>query len=322
MKTVIIQPRSPLRPLLPLVRKLRSWAWKFHDRTSRRLIINGGKVRFMDAELEFPENVALNYTTPLFWHGPEAYEPATSRTIALLAGRSTLFLDVGSNIGIYAVYVGAKFPQVKVIAFEPVPVICEKNRAFHRTNRLSDQVTHALALSDHDGPQKIYLPNYDTNVDDEETATLNANSWQAHAEKVETLEIQCLTLDTFAAANPLPAGPCCLKIDVEGCEAAVLRGGKKFLAERRPWIICEILPREDYDATTRTLRNNNREVLRLLAELGYAPFAITADGFFRMSAEDFARPRNLKDFLLVPKEKIVGDVSYLAPENAGEFFSA
>jgi FkbM family methyltransferase len=266
--------------------------------------------------------VALNYTTPLYWHGPEAYEPATSRTIALLAGRSKLFLDVGSNIGIYAVYVGVKFPQVEVIAFEPVPFICEKNRAFHRANRLPDHITKNLALSDHDGPQKIFIPVFDTNVDDEETATLNANSWQAHAEKVETVEIQCLTLDTFAATNPLPAGPCCLKIDVEGCEAAVLRGGKKFLAKHRPWIICEILPREDFDPATKILRNNNREALQLVEELNYVPFAIIGDGFFRMTAADFARPRNLKDFLLAPKEKITDDIFYLALENLGEIYSA
>ena len=88
MKDFIIKPGSPLRKLFPLVRKLRGWAWKFHDRTGIRLVISGGRVKFMDVELEFPENVALTYTTPLFWNGPEAYEAPTSRTIALLARMS------------------------------------------------------------------------------------------------------------------------------------------------------------------------------------------------------------------------------------------
>ena len=321
MKDLLIKPGSPLRKLFPLVQKLRGWAWKFHDRTGIRLIISGGKVRFMDAELEFPENVALTYTTPLFWNGPEAYEAPTSRTIALVAGKSKLFLDIGSNIGIYAVYVGVKFPAVKTIAFEPVPAIWEKNRAFHRANKLSDQVTLNLALSDQDGPQKIFLPIL-AGIEEEQTATLNEKSWQAHAEKVQAIEIQCLTLDTFAAKNPLPAGPCCVKIDVEGFEAAVFRGAKQFLAERRPWIVCELLPCEEFDPVTRTKHNNNREPLAVLEELNYAAFAITAEGFFRMSAADFSRPRSLKDFLLIPKEKISADVSYLAPENVGEMFSA
>lgn len=322
MKNIVVQPGSLWREFLPLIRKLRGWAWKFHDRTGIRFVISGGKVTFMDAELEFPENVALTYTTPLFWSGPEAYEAPTSRTIALLAGKSKLFLDIGSNIGIYAVYVGVKFPQVKTIAFEPVPVIWEKNRAFHRANKLSDAVTLNLALSDRDGVQKLFLPVFNTGIEEEQTATLNEKSWQAHAEKVEAIEIQCLTLDTFVAQNPLPAGPVCVKIDVEGFEAAVFRGAKKFLTERRPWIVCELLPCEEYDPVTRTLRNNNREPLALIEELNYAAFAITPDGFFRMNAVDFARPRSLKDFLLIPKEKIAGDISYLALENIGEIFAA
>jgi FkbM family methyltransferase len=272
----------------------------------------------LDAELEFPENVALLYTTPLFWNGPDAYEAPTSRTIALLAGRSKLFLDVGSNIGIYAVYAGVKFPQVQTIAFEPVPAIWKKNCAFHRANHLSDTITRNLALSDRDGPRQIFMPVFSTGLEEEQTATLNEHSWQAHEEKVEAIEIQCLTLDTFAASNQLPAGMCCLKIDVEGFEAAVLRGGKKFIAERRPWIVCELLPCEEFDPVTRTKHNNNRAALTVLAELGYVAFAITGDGFFRMTSADFSRPRGLKDFLLAPAEKIAPDISYLALSSLAE----
>ena len=322
MKNIIVKPSSPLRKLFPFVGALRHWAQKFHDRSGERLIISGGKISFMDAELVFPENVAMTYTTPLFWSGPEAYEAPTSRAIALLASRSKVFLDVGSNIGIYAVYVGVKFPAVNVFAFEPVPDIWKKNCEFHRANNLSGQTTRNIALSDRDGAQKIFIPIFITGVEEEQTATLNANSWQANAKKVEAVEIQCLTLDTFAAQNPLPAGACSIKIDVENFEAAVLRGGKNFIAARRPWMVCEILPCEEFDAATETLRNNNGPTLAVLDELNYAAFAITADGFFRMNTGDFTRPRGMKDFLLVPREKIPGETLYLSPENVGALFSA
>lgn len=46
------------------------------------------------------------------------------------------------------------------------------------------------------------------------------------------------------------------------------------------------------------------------------------DGFFRMNAVDFSRPRGSRnDFLLVPQEKNSGDVSFLALENIGKIFS-
>jgi hypothetical protein len=154
------------------------------------------------------------------------------------------------------------------------------------------------------------------------TATLRADSWQAHEEKVEVLDIQCLTLDAFTEANQLPDGGCFLKIDVENCEAAVLRGGKKFIASRRPWIHCEILPCEEFDPVTRTKRNNNRETLDLIGELNYTPFAITNDGLFRMMAADFAQPREFKDFLLAPAEKIPADVVYLSSVSLAELLPA
>jgi FkbM family methyltransferase len=321
MKNIIVKPDSPWRVLFPLVKKLRGWARKFYESSAQRLNISGGRIRFMEAELEFPQNVGLTYSTPLFWDGPDAYELPTSRAIALLAGRSKVFLDIGSNIGIYAVYVGVRFPTVKVFAFEPVPSIFDKNVLFHRANGLSEQVLFKLALGDRDGTQTIFLPRL-TSVEEEQTATLNEKSWQAHAEKVEAIEIQCQTLDAFMVKNPPPAGPCCVKIDVEGFEAAVLRGGNFFFKERRPWIICELLPREEFDPATRMLTNNNAPALALIEELNYAAFAITADGFYRMNTGDFSRPRDLKDFLLVPREKIPGDILYLEPESIGGFFSA
>jgi len=319
MKDIFISPTSSLRSFFPLVRKLRSWAWKFQDRVAVRLVISGGRVQFMDAELEFPERVGLLYSTPLFWNGPDAYENSTSRTIALLAGRSTLFLDIGSNIGIYAVYVGVKFPKVKTFAFEPVPTIWQKNRQFHQANRLSDQTVMNLALSDRESRQNIFLPVYDYGWEEEQTATLRQDLWQTREAKVEKIEIQCTTLDAFAASHPLPEGFCSLKIDVENYEAAVLRGGQAFLAARRPWITCEILAGQDIDPATGIRNNNNSEVVTLIKELRYSPFAITADGFFRMTAADFDRPRQFKDFLLVPVEAIPESISYLSAVSLEKF---
>jgi FkbM family methyltransferase len=318
MKNIFVKTGSPLRKFFPLVQRLRGWAWKFHNRMGLRLVISGGKVRFMDTELDFAENVGLNYATPLFWNGPDAYEAATSHAIALLAGRSKLFLDIGSNVGIYSVYVGVKYPQVRTIAFEPVPAIWAKNCAFHRANNLSEASVQNLALSDRNGVQKMFIPVYVNAVEEEQVATLRADSWQVHEEKVETFEVECVTLDSFAQTTPLPDGLCALKIDVENFEAAVLRGAKKFIGTRRPWIICEILPCEEFDPATKTKRINNRETVELIKELGYTPFAITDQGLFRMTAQDFTRPRGLKDFLLAPTEKVPDDTYYLALASLAE----
>jgi FkbM family methyltransferase len=310
MKNIFVKSGSWLRRSLPLAQKTRSWCWKYFDRTALRLVISGGRIPFMDTVLNFPEGVGLTYSTPLFWNGPEAYETSTSRVLTLLISRSRLFLDVGSNIGIYAVYAGVKYPQVTTFAFEPVPAIRTKNARFHGANGLPETNVLQVALSDEEGSQQFFLPVYNTGVEEEQTGTLNASSWQTNEPVVEKIDVQCTTLDRFAAGRAMPEGHCCVKIDVENHEAAVLRGGRQFIQTRRPWIVCEILPGQHIDAATGKRTNENSEILELMEELQYAGFAITNEGLFRLQAPDFDQPRTFKDFLLAPAERVFGN--YLA----------
>lgn len=92
-------------------------------------MISGGRIQFLDVALTFPEDVGISYATTLFWGGSSAYEADTSRLVASLLGRVDSFIDVGSNIGIYAVYAGVRFPNLPVYAFEPIPEIWQKNVA-------------------------------------------------------------------------------------------------------------------------------------------------------------------------------------------------
>jgi len=315
MRYITITPDSPLRRLSPLIQKTRYWGWKYNDRVGIRFLISGGKVKLMDAELNFPEGVGLAYSTPLFWNGPEAYETLTSRTLATLLAHSKAFLDVGSNIGIYSVYAGVRFPEVKTFAFEPIPAIWKKNRAFHHANRLDEEIVLNMAVGDQDRTRQIFIPVYTTGIEEEQTATLCTDSWQTKEERVEAIDVQCITLDTFAAKHPLPEGRCALKIDVENFEAGVFRGARNFMRTRRPWIVCEILPNQEIDPVTKVRTNNNQEVVALIEELEYLTYAITPDGYFRMTPADFVRPREIKDFLLLPKELVASDVCYLAMES-------
>ena len=62
-----------------------------------------------------------------------------------------------------------------------------------------------------------------------------------------------------------------MKIDVEGFETAVVRGGSKLFATKKPDVICEILP-----SSTR-----HQELDGMLRELGYQYFQINNSGLSR-----------------------------------------
>jgi len=57
----------------------------------------------------------------------------------------------GGNVGVYTVSVARRFPNVKIIAFEPDRINCAQFHASSFLNAITDSVeVHAFALSDLD----------------------------------------------------------------------------------------------------------------------------------------------------------------------------
>src|SRR5205814_10624887 len=57
----------------------------------------------------------------LFWRGINYYEPFTRTVIEMLTASRDLFVDVGANIGFFALVAAKLNPRLRVIAFEPNP---------------------------------------------------------------------------------------------------------------------------------------------------------------------------------------------------------
>jgi Methyltransferase FkbM domain len=81
-----------------------------------------------------------------------------------------------------------------------------------------------------------------------------------------------------------------IKIDVEDFEAEVLQGMLGVLGRDRPFIVCEILPRNR--------EHKNENTRQILQQLGYTPYWITPQGYIRVSRFDFERLTT--NFLLSP----------------------
>lgn len=141
--------------------------------------------------------------------------------------------DVGANIGYYAL-TAAKLvgPQGKVVAFEP---------AAHAWQALQDNIAlnpwasirlERLALSDRGGQATLHRQG--DYADGGASLTARAGYHQ------ETELVATTTLDDYLAQSQGPA-PTFLKIDVEGHEESVLRGGQKLLTSpQAPIILLEM----------------------------------------------------------------------------------
>lgn len=127
-------------------------------------------------------------------------------------------LDIGANVGAYTIlfahWVG---PRGRVIAFEPVPGICELLRAEVELNRVADRVEIVnAAVTGSNGAAAMIAPG-PVGINRVVTST-DAN----------LLQVRSVTLDDFCIARGIR--PNVIKIDVEGVELDTLRGARRALA--------------------------------------------------------------------------------------------
>lgn len=268
----------------------------------RKIWLNGGTVSYDGFPIHFPRNVGFNYISGIYWQGLDGYEPEMWRVMRHYLKTARHFLDVGSNIGFYAVLAKKINPALTVDAFEPVPALYEKNILFQKANGITAPRLWQMAVSDTNGEATLALPIEAAGTEDEATGTLRADAWQFRWGNRQEFVVKTITLDTFLQDKNLT--PLFLKIDVEDFEAAVLRGGRATFLQRRPTAVCEILTRE----------HGNAETIAALHEYNYAVFGISRDGVFRMADADFETERPFTNFLLLPNEQVGPSTNFLSWE--------
>lgn len=171
-------------------------------------------------------------------------------------------IDIGANIGIVSILLAKQFRARTVHAIEPADTTFSALQKNVALNDLVNVKCHRLAISDVPGTIAF-------NADPTQRATARiAVASDSHIQVVETM-----TLDAFVDKEAIGA-IALLKIDVEGFESNVVRGGAQMLDRRLPRIIfMEICPAlsvsAGYDAA---------EPARLIGEAGYDWFRLDDNG--------------------------------------------
>ena len=173
---------------------------------------------------------------------------------------SGTFIDIGSHLGKYAVIIGKRLENNgEVLAIEPEKRnvgLIKKNISL---NKLKNVILEPVACFNKNKMTKLYL---DINFDKG-----SANSSLIKCEGKIPIEVPSRTLDFLVKKNRL-ANIKLVKIDVEGAETEVLKGGMKTIKKYRPKIIFE------------TWGNKSLEkVKKLLSKYGYL--------FKKIGAQDY-----------------------------------
>ena len=162
------------------------------------------------------------------------YEPANTAVFKRLIQPGDIVFDIGANFGWYTtLFAKLTGATGKVYAFEPQPAILEHNRDNLRLNAFEDRVKLShLALGAQSGSLNLYTF----------AGLSNAHSSAVSLGRDDAKMSICpmSTLDAFAAEEEIRRIDV-LKIDVEGYEADVFKGGARMLgAADAPLILFEI----------------------------------------------------------------------------------
>jgi FkbM family methyltransferase len=246
-------------------------------------------------------DAGIGLASNLFWHGLDGYEPVTSAALRFFFARSTTFLDVGANCGLYSIMAVLWNPQLRVFAFEAFSPIYEKLKTNIVLNGLEGRIVcENVALASQSGVGLFRIPQPDT-ADFETTGTLSDQGFQVR-QGCPTVPVMTVRFDDYERSRPTQVD--LVKIDVEDFEAHVLEGMSATIQRDKPFIICEILNRKEH---------RNERTLEIIRSLNYTAYWITDAGYIRVSRFDFER-RRFMDFVLSPVSndaEVVNDLSLL-----------
>lgn len=186
-----------------------------------------------------------------------------------------VFVDVGANVGLYAISVSVTLSGNPVIGFEPVALNVETFRQNVALNALEERVLVVpKALSDRHEWVDIRTadPEGPANAVIVSDWVERADPRQRPIERVETV-----SFDEWARENPIEGRIGLVKIDVEGHEVRAIRGMLKSLARDLPIIYAE---QNAYFFRKKGV--TAYDVLRMLTPLGYQPYGFSRRGLARV----------------------------------------
>lgn len=220
--------------------------------------------------------------TQIYWRGINAFEPDEIAVYRALLPQVTTVLDIGSNIGMYALLAGSYSHIKQIFAFEPVPTIAKTLRSNVEANDYRNIHVHEIALTDFDGDVTLHIPV-------QPTYPLGSSTNVRFRKNTQPISVRAMTLDTFVAVHKIEKVEF-MKVDTESTEPAVLRGAKQVVANHRPLIMCEVLrdrPRQ--------------EMTEFFAGKDYQVYRIENGGLSQI--EHIEIDMNATNFLFVPIEK-------------------
>jgi FkbM family methyltransferase len=188
--------------------------------------------------------------------------------------RGDVVLDIGANVGAHAVFFSHMVgPRGKVFAFEPLPPnIKDLRQTVRRRSRTPNIELLEMAVGN-PGPSRrtvaISVPG--TDLTQASLQPQSVQSWAAQ-QGVRHYDVVLTALDAEGEVRDLPSIEF-IKIDVEGGELDVIKGGSQTIRRHLPLIYCEV-----YEKWLASFGYTPRKLFEYLGSLGYTGARVISGG--------------------------------------------
>jgi FkbM family methyltransferase len=210
-------------------------------------------------------------------------EHALYVVLATVLGPNSSAVDVGANEGAVLESIVRLAPNGRHTAFEPIPQLHEQ-----LLKRFPTVDVRRAALSDTAGTTTfahvIGAPAY--------SGLRERGDLPPGASKVQRIEVSTERLDDVLADGPVPR---LIKIDVEGAELSVMRGGIETLQRHRPYVLFE-----HGSGGADMYGTHPNEVFDLLADARLRVFDLEGSGPYSRERFEATFPEPIWNFLAAP----------------------
>lgn len=174
-------------------------------------------------EVSIPMNLRMNVPykdthVGMYLINNGVFEPLeTQEMLNSIEDKDTIF-DIGANFGYYTLLLSKKSPNGRVYSFEPD--ISNNDLLLDNVslNSLNNIQIEKIALSDREGKVSFM------------SSRVHRGKSQISTGKKASYEVPVTTLDTYCKRNNIPEIHL-IKLDVEGSEIPILRGGNSIIAK-------------------------------------------------------------------------------------------
>jgi FkbM family methyltransferase len=219
--------------------------------------------RFADATFRIPVDPAFPHPFPhndpwgpaTYWRREENRKIRQFYETYLHHRPSGTFLDAGANWGCHSYPFAAS--GYRCVAFEPQSICCDFMARVREFNPLHHLTIVRSAVGSH--PQAA-MPFFESEV--ETFSSVNQQHVRDFKLPWRESTVECVTLDSYCSANGIV--PTLIKIDTEGFECEVVRGGRDVFREYKPGLLVEVSSGLD----------EQYELWRMLADAGYRCYAV------------------------------------------------